>query len=59
MAIKPILQLGDPRLRQVCEVVRDFSVLPALVEDLQDTLQAARENTGYGRAIAAPANWEI
>ena len=56
MPIRPILQLGDPRLRQTCAVVSDPSApgVHAVVRDLADTLAQAREATGYGRAIAAP-----
>jgi|SRR5579864_8123572 len=56
MPIRPILQLGDPRLREVCMPVADPTAreIRALVEDLADTLAHARATTGYGRAIAAP-----
>jgi peptide deformylase len=55
MPIRPVLQLGDPLLRQ-----RSFSVDPKtreirdLVRDLADTLAHWRSKTGYGRGIAAP-----
>jgi peptide deformylase len=44
MAIQTVLQLGDPRLREIA----------ALVKDLADTLAHWRSTTGYGRGIAAP-----
>lgn len=56
MAIRPILQLGDPDLRRKCAPVEDlFSpAIPEIVTDLADTLAHWRSKTGYGRAIAAP-----
>jgi peptide deformylase len=56
MAVRPVLQLGDPLLRTMCVPVED----PAsgethdLVQDLADTLAQWRSQTGYGRGIAAP-----
>jgi peptide deformylase len=52
----PILQLGDPRLRQVCTTVTDFQEA-AFVSDqrrLHATLAAFRQANGFGRAISAP-----
>ena len=56
MPIRPILQLGDPRLREVARAVEDPSQphIGALVHDLADTLAHWRSSTGYGRGIAAP-----
>lgn len=56
MAVRKVLQLGDPGLRQNCKEVEDASTLEirALVEDLSDTLAYWRKTTGYGRGIAAP-----
>ena len=56
MPIRPILQLGDPVLRERCARVEDPSSgeTKQLVRDLADTLAYWRPNTGYGRAIAAP-----
>ncbi len=56
MAIRPILQLGDPVLRERCARVEDptSSDIRELVCDLTDTLAHWRNNTGYGRGIAAP-----
>ena len=56
MPIRPILQLGDPVLRQRAIPVADPTA-PAirdLVGDLADTLAHWRSVTGYGRGIAAP-----
>jgi peptide deformylase len=56
MPIRPVLQLGDPLLRQVCAAVEDPTSpeITRLVRDLADTLAHWRANTGYGRGIAAP-----
>src|SRR5690242_5798858 len=50
-----ILQLGDPRLHEVCAPLdaRAASTV-ALARDLFDTLAAFRDERGFGRAIAAP-----
>jgi peptide deformylase len=56
MAIRPILQLGDPLLRDTSRRV-DSAVsreIHDLVTDLSDTLSHWRLKTGYGRGIAAP-----
>src|SRR5579859_1736172 len=56
MAIRPILQLGNPLLREKCLPV-ERPTSPAnhdLVSDLADTLAHWRSATGYGRGIAAP-----
>jgi peptide deformylase len=56
VAVKTLLQLGDPRLRDLAFPVEDPSAakVAALVNDLADTLAHWRANTGYGRGIAAP-----
>lgn len=56
MSIRDILQLGDPRLREVAIRVEDPSApeIASLVQDLADTLAHWRVKTGYGRGIAAP-----
>ena len=56
MAVRAILQLGDPGLRMVAQRVADPSSreIQALVRDLADTLAHWRASTGYGRGIAAP-----
>jgi len=57
MAIREILQLGNPRLRQAA-TLHDFTGDPVdlqcLIVDLRDTLAHWRKETGYGRGIAAP-----
>jgi peptide deformylase len=56
MAVRTVLQLGDPGLREKCREVKDATApeVRALVEDLSDTLAHWRKTTGYGRGIAAP-----
>lgn len=56
MSIRPILQLGNPVLRERCAPVADPTSreVRELVRDLADTLAHSRAETGYGRAIAAP-----
>lgn len=56
MPLRPILQLGNPLLREKCEPVPDptTSAIAKLVADLNDTLAHWRSTTGYGRGIAAP-----
>lgn len=56
MAIRDIIQLGNPLLRAKCEPVSDPTSpdVAALVEDLRNTLAHWRSTTTYGRGIAAP-----
>ena len=56
MAIRTVLQLGDPGLREVARSVDDPGApeIRGLVEDLSDTLAYWRATTGYGRGIASP-----
>ena len=56
MAIRTVLQLGDPGLRVVAKRVENprAPAIRGLVEDLSDTLAFWRKETGYGRGIAAP-----
>lgn len=56
MAVRSILQLGNPVLREVSRAVSDLSSpeIHVLVRDLSDTLAHWRAETGYGRGIAAP-----
>jgi peptide deformylase len=54
--VRPVLQLGDPILRQQCARVLDPTEdeIAELVRDLSETLAYWRAKTGYGRGIAAP-----
>lgn len=56
MAVRPILQLGDPRLREKAKPVDDPTApeIESLISDMADTLAHWRARTGYGRGIAAP-----
>ena len=56
MAVREILQLGNPALRVKCAPVRSFGTeqLNALVADLSDTLYDFKARNDFGRGIAAP-----
>jgi len=56
MAVREILQLGNPTLRVKCSEVKQFDVeeLKQLLDDLRDTLYDFRERNRFGRGIAAP-----
>lgn len=56
MAVRKVLQLGDPVLRQKAAAVANPAAreMRELVGDLADTLAHWRAETGYGRGIAAP-----
>lgn len=61
MPVRPVLQLGDPLLREKCAVVNDPAApdIRDLIRDLADTLAYWRSGTGYGRGIAAPQLGEL
>ena len=61
MPIRPILQLGNPLLRQKAAAVENPTArdIHDLVQDLADTLAHWRAETGYGRGIAAPQLGEL
>jgi peptide deformylase len=61
MPLRPVLQLGNPLLRQKSVRVEDPTAheIRNLVQDLADTLAHWRSVTGYGRAIAAPQLGEL
>ena len=57
MPMRPIVQLGNPRLRETASPVKDPK-LPEVslpVKDLADTLAHWRTRTGYGRASRHPS----
>jgi peptide deformylase len=56
MPVRPVLQLGDPVLREKSVPVADPTSreIQDLVHDMADTLAHWRSTTGYGRGIAAP-----
>lgn len=56
MPVRPLLQLGNPILREKCQPVAEPTSpeVRSLIRDLEDTLAYWRSNTGYGRGIAAP-----
>lgn len=55
MAIKEVLMLGEPALREKSEPVEEFNQdIFDIITDLKETLQALQEEKGLGRALAAP-----
>jgi peptide deformylase len=56
MAVKDVLELGNPKLYETCQLVSEIEVqsLEPVIQDLHDTLMDARAKYGAGRAIAAP-----
>jgi peptide deformylase len=56
MPVRPILQLGNPRLYERCAPVspEEVEALRPVVEDLHDTVMDFRARYDAGRAIAAP-----
>lgn len=53
MAVRRILQLGDPVLRTVCRPVENAAQAAPALADLRDTLHEFQRTHGFGRAIAA------
>ena len=53
---REILLLGDPRLYEVSEEVRqeELDELRPVIEDMFDCIRGIRRDYGFGRAIAAP-----
>lgn len=53
---REILLIGDPRLYEVSEEVREeeLDALRPVFEDLFDCIRGIRRDFGFGRAIAAP-----
>ncbi|MBD3402623.1 peptide deformylase [candidate division GN15 bacterium] len=56
MPIRPILQLGNPILWQVCDRISDATApeIRELIAELDQTLADFRGRNGFGRGIAAP-----
>ena len=57
MAVREVVQLGDPTLREKAlphQFADENADLFNLIGDLRDTLAYWRKETGYGRGIAAP-----
>jgi peptide deformylase len=61
MPLRPVLQLGNPLLRQKAVRVEEPRAheIHSLVQDLADTLAHWRSVTGYGRGIAASQLGEL
>ncbi len=53
MAVRQILQLGDPLLRAVSTSPPDPAEARRILEDLRDTLHEFRRTRGFGRGISA------
>ncbi len=56
MAVRDILLLGNPVLREKCAPVKNVSSpeIQRVIHDLSDTLLRFRKTRGFGRGIAAP-----
>ena len=54
MVVKETVLLGNPRLRETSEEVRDPRRLGPVLNDLRDTLTWHQKTYGMGRGIAAP-----
>lgn len=53
MAVRRILQLGDPVLREKSRVVTDLAACEDTLRDLRDTLHEFQRTHGFGRGISA------
>ena len=53
MAIRPILQLGNPTLRAVSTPVAGAAEAQPIFDDLRDTLREFQRTHGFGRGISA------
>ena len=51
---RDILLLGDPRLYEVCQAVKqeELDMLRPVFTDMFDCIKAIRRDYGFGRAIA-------
>lgn len=47
MSVREIVKYGDPRLRMICANVKDFSILPEVVNDMYNSMY---EHDGVGLA---------
>ncbi|PRX34693.1 peptide deformylase [Orenia metallireducens] len=55
MAIKEVLMIGNPKLREKSSTVTDFNKkLLEIIQDLKDTLTDLQLKKNLGRALAAP-----
>ncbi|MGI6777480.1 MAG: peptide deformylase [Acetivibrionales bacterium] len=55
MAVKKVLKLGNPKLREKSSNIYDFNCeLKEILSDLEDTLSYLQQLFGIGRALAAP-----
>ena len=55
MALKEVLMLGSPKLREKSKEIKDFGTeLERITQDLRDTLSYLQKTRRTGRALAAP-----
>lgn len=54
MAVREVLQFGNPVLRAVCSAIDEECVDPRIMKDLPDTLTCLQRIEGLGRGLAAP-----
>ncbi|MFX1286428.1 MAG: peptide deformylase [Promethearchaeota archaeon] len=55
MALKEVLMIGNPKLREHSSDISDFGEsLIEIIQDLKDTLTHLQESKKIGRALAAP-----
>lgn len=55
MAVKKVLMIGNPKLREKSNNITDFGdQLQKIILDLKDTLKHLQETKKIGRALAAP-----
>jgi peptide deformylase len=55
MALKEVLMLGNPKLRENSKEIKDFGIgLERIRKDLKDTLSHLQKVERMGRALAAP-----
>jgi len=55
MAIKDVLLIGNPKLRQKSSEITDFNLeLKEIIQDLKDTLTHLQKTKKIGRGLAAP-----
>lgn len=54
MAIREVLQFGNPALRARCSPIESRGPDPRILTDLRDTLKHLQRTEGRGRGLAAP-----
>lgn len=54
LAVKKVLMLGNPKLREESSPAESNSETTEIIEDLKDALSYLQQTKGIGRALAAP-----